>query len=108
MHSVQWQNYGQGDWQSLLEPGAAIPLAGMLLAFVVVTLIAMCVMCLLFVKALRSGGSTRKLRQLDAREAESFQELQRGFNRMEERRESHETLVMGRSQSPSPYDREIK
>ena len=48
--------------------------------------------------AVRGGGTTRKLRMLEAQEAQAFRDLQRGFSRMTERLESLETLYMGRSQ----------
>ncbi len=82
-----------------------IPLAGMLFGFILVLVFSIGGLSIAFVKAIRGGGSTRKVRQLEAQEARAFQDLQRGFNRMEERIESLETLFMGRSQGRS-YDRE--
>ena len=108
MHPVQWEFYGQGPWYSMLDNGTVISLAGMLCAFILAILLAGGAMCILFVKALRGGGSTRKLRQLDAREAGAFQDLQRGFKRMGERIESLETLLMGRAQNTQSYDREFE
>ena len=92
-------------WQDLIEPSEVIPLAGMLFGFILLLLLSMGGLSVAFVKALRSGGSTRKVRQLEAQEARAFQDLQRGFSRMEERIESLETLFMGRSQHRA-YDRE--
>ena len=91
--------------EELLTSGEIIPLAGMLFGFVLVLLFSIGGLSIAFVKALRSGGSTRKVRELEAQEAHAFQDLQRGFRRMEERIESLETLFMGRSQERS-YDRE--
>ncbi len=92
-------------WSDIMHSGQVIPLVGMAFGFILILVLAMGGLSVAFVKALRSGGSTRKVRQLEAQEAQAFQELQRGFRRMEERIESLETLFMGRSQERS-YDRE--
>ena len=92
-------------WQDLVEPSEVIPLAAMLFAFLLILTASIGGLSVAFVKALRGGGSTRKVRQFEAQEARAFQDLQRGFSRMEERIDSLETLFMGRSQSRS-YDRE--
>ncbi|MDK1021385.1 MAG: hypothetical protein QGD90_07085 [Candidatus Hydrogenedentes bacterium] len=92
-------------WADILNDGSVIRLAGMLVAFLLILLLSIGGLSVAFVKALRSGGSTRKVRQLEAQEARAFQDLQRGFRRMEERIESLETLFMGRSQHRT-YDRE--
>ena len=92
-------------WADILNYGPVIPLAGMLFGFLLILLLSIGGLSVAFVKALRGGGSTRKVRQLEAQEARAFQDLQRGFSRMEERIESLETLFMGRSQHRS-YDRE--
>ncbi len=89
----------------LLASGQIIPLAATLIGFLLIFLLSMGGLTVAFVKALRSGGSTRKVRQLEAQEARAFQDLQRGFNRMEERIESLETLFMGRAQHRT-FDRE--
>ncbi len=89
--------------QDLIEPSEVIPLVGMLFGFLLLLLLSIGGLSVAFVKALRGGGSTRKVRQLEAQEARVFQDLQRGFSRMEERIESLETLFMGRSQHRS-YD----
>ncbi len=91
--------------RDLISSNEIIPLAAMLFAFLLILTASMGGLSVAFVKALRSGGSTRKVRQLEAQEARAFQDLQRGFTRMEERIESLETLFMGRSQHRS-YDRE--
>ena len=90
---------------SFYDPAQLFPLAGMLFGFALILLFSFGGLTIAFVKALRSGGSTRKIRQFEAQEARAFQDLQRGFSRMEERIESLETLFMGRSQHRS-YDRE--
>ena len=92
---------------SFYDPIQLFPLAGILFGFALILLFSFGGLTIAFVKALRSGGSTRKIRQFEAQEARSFQDLQRGFNRMEERIESLETLFMGRSQHRT-YDREFE
>ncbi len=92
-------------WRDIMESGQVISLLGMIFVFLLVLTASIGGLSVAFVKALRSGGSTRKVRQLEAQEARAFQDLQRGFSRMEERIESLETLFMGRSQHRS-YDRE--
>ena len=92
-------------WADLVETRHIIPLAAMLFAFLLILTASIGGLSVAFVKALRGGGSTRKVRQLEAQEARAFQDLQRGFSRMEERIDSLETLFMGRSQQQS-YDRE--
>ena len=89
----------------LISSNEIIPLVGMLFAFLLILTASIGGLSVAFVKALRSGGSTRKVRQLEAQEAQAFQDLQRGFSRMEERIDSLETLFMGRSQHRT-YDRE--
>ena len=48
-----------------------------------------------FINAILGGGSSRKLRHMENQEVREFQELERGFRRMEERLESLETLLIG-------------
>ena len=85
-------------WHDLLNDLPLVQLVAISLAFVLLFSMAMGGLAVAFVKAVRGGGSTRKLRQLEAQEAKAFHELQRGFGRMTERLESLETLYMGRSQ----------
>lgn len=92
-------------WGQVLSAGELIPLISIVLAFLLLLMLSMGGLCVAFVKVLRSGGSTRKLRLLEVQEAQAFQNLQRGFTRMEERIDSLETLFIGRSQNRS-YDRE--
>ncbi len=89
----------------ILASGQIIPLAATLIGFSIILLLSIGGLSVAFVKALQSGGSTRQVRQLQSLEARAFQDLQRGFSRMEERIESLETLFMGRSQDRS-YDRD--
>ncbi len=91
--------------RDLISSNEIIPLAAMLFAFLLILTASMGGLTVAFVKVLRGGGSTRKVRQLEAQEARAFQDLQRGFSRMEERIDSLETLFMGRSQQRS-HDRE--
>ena len=90
----------------LFATGQIFPLAGMLFGFLLILLLSMGALSIAFVKALRGGGSTRMIRQIEAQEARAFQDLQRGFTRMEERIDSLETLFIGPAQSRS-YDREF-
>ena len=92
-------------WRDIMESAQVIPVLGMLFGFLTILFLSIGGLSVAFVKALRGGGSTRKVRQLEAQEARVFQDLQRGFSRMEERIESLETLFMGRSQQRS-YNRE--
>jgi hypothetical protein len=61
-----------------------------------------------FVNILRGGGSTRRLRQLESQETRAFQDLQRGFKRMEERVDSLETLLLGRSTSSDSFQHDFE
>lgn len=98
---------GFNPWFDVVNSGQVIPLAGMLFGFILVLFVCFGGLTIGFVKALRGGGSTRKVREFEAQEAHAFQDLQRGFRRMEERIESLETLFIGSSQSRS-YDREFE
>jgi len=55
-----------------------------------------------FIKLVLGGGSSKQLRQFENKEAKEFQELERGFRRMEERLESLETLLIGTSPGSIP------
>jgi len=92
---------------SIVGPGDLFPLLGMVFALTLVLVLCFGGLSIAFVKALRGGGSTRRVREFEAQEAQAFQDLQRGFRRMEERLESLETLFIGTSQSRS-YDREFE
>jgi len=85
-------------WTELLNGLPIVPLTAISLGFVLVFSVAMGGLAVAFVKAVRGGGSTRKLRQMEAQEAKAFHDLQRGFTRMMERLESLETIYLGRSQ----------
>lgn len=91
--------YTDVPWQDLLNDLPIVPVVALTLAFLLVFSVAMGALAVAFVKAVRGGGSTRKLRQMEAQEARAFRDLQRGFTRMMERLESLETLYLGRSQS---------
>lgn len=90
--------YTEIPWTDLMDQVPLIPLVAMSLAFVLLFFVAMGGIAVAFVKAVRGGGSTRKLREMEAEEIKAFQNLQRGFSRMQVRLESLETLYMGRSQ----------
>jgi hypothetical protein len=90
--------YADVPWTELLSSLPIVPITALALGFVLVFSVAMGGLAVAFVKAVRGGGSTRRLRQMEAQEARAFHELQRGFSRMMERLESLETLYLGRSQ----------
>lgn len=85
-------------WGDLINQIPIVPLVAISLAFVLLFFVAMGGIAVAFVKAVRGGGSTRKMRAMEAQEIKAFQNLQKGFSRMQERLESLETLFMGRSQ----------
>ena len=91
--------YAEVPWHDLLSGLPLVPLTAISLGFLFVFSVAMGGLAVAFVKAVRGGGSTRKIRQMEAQEAKAFHDLQRGFTRMMERLESLETIYMGRSQS---------
>jgi hypothetical protein len=90
-------------WQDLLQNGTIFPLVGLVFGCLMILTVVCGIMCLGFVKALRGGGATQELRFLEQQEAHDFQKLERGFRRMEERLDSLETLLMGRSNNPPSY-----
>lgn len=90
--------YADVPWQELLNDLPIVPVVALTLAFLLVFSVAMGALAVAFVKAVRGGGTTRRLRQMEAQEALAFRDLQRGFTRMMERLESLETLYLGRSQ----------
>ena len=90
--------YADVPWHDLLSGLPIVPITAIALGFVLVFSVAMGGLAVAFVKAVRGGGSTRRLRQMEAQETRAFHELQRGFSRMMERLESLETLYLGRSQ----------
>ncbi len=91
--------YADVPWHDFISSLPIVPLTAISLGFVLLFFVAMGGLAVAFVKAVRGGGSTRKVRQMEAQEAKAFHELQRGFTRMMERLESLETIYMGRSQS---------
>ena len=90
--------YAEVPWTDMLNQIPIVPLMAISLAFVLLFFVAMGGIAVAFVKAVRGGGTTRKMRAMEAEEVKAFQGLQRSFNRMQERIESLETLFMGRSQ----------
>jgi len=99
--------YTDLSWADFLQQVPVVPIVAITLAFVLLFFTAMGGIAVAFVKAVRGGGSTRKLRAMEAQEVQAFQGLQKGFNRMQERLESLETLFMGRSQG-TLVDREFE
>lgn len=99
--------YPEVPWTDLIHQIPIVPMLVICLTFVLLFFTAMGGIAVAFVKAVRGGGSTRKLRAMEAQEIKAFQGLQKGFNRMQERLESLETLFMGRSQGER-VDRETE
>ena len=86
-------------FEDIIQSSDAVPLFAITLAFCLGLVWTIGVLCIGFVKALR-GGSSKATAQV-ADDTRSFQELQRGFRRMEERVESLETLLIDRSRRES-------
>jgi phage shock protein B len=82
-------------WEQLASTGDIVPVMGILAGILISFFVTAAIFILGFIKLLRSGGS-KKERQLDADEARMFQELQRGFQKMEQRVDALETLILDR------------
>ena len=91
--------YAEVPWTDMINQIPIVPLVAICLTFVLLFFAAMGGIGVAFVKAVRGGGSTRKIRAMEAQEIKAFQNLQKGFTRMQERLESLETLFIGRAQS---------
>ncbi|HIB91901.1 TPA: hypothetical protein EYO57_32730 [Candidatus Poribacteria bacterium] len=91
----------------LMYRGDLIPVISILMGGMFLIVITCGLMCLGFVKAITGGGSTRDRRKLERQETEAFQDLERGFRRMEERLDSLETLLIGQPNRPAT-DRELR
>lgn len=78
-----------------------IPVLAIVLGFVVAFIAVTGGLMVAIVKAWR-GGHKVAMRKVDAEEALAFQELQRGFERMESRVESLETLLIERASIDRP------
>lgn len=103
---VSEMNTTADSWVNVVGSGEIFGVLGMLFGVILILMLCFGGLSIAFVKALQGGGSTRKLREFEARDAQTFQNLQRGFKRMEERIDSLETLFIGTSTSRS-YDREF-
>lgn len=86
-------------WENMVSTGTIIPVASIVMGGIFLTVLLLGLFGMGFVNILRGGGTTRRIRQLEAQETRAFQDLQRGFKRMEERIDSLEVLLMGRSTS---------
>lgn len=82
-------------WEQLTSTGDIVPVLGIIAGILISFFVTAAVFILGFIKILKSGGS-RKDRQLDTEETRLFQELQRGFQKMEQRVEALETLILDR------------
>lgn len=101
--------YTHGPWWNgpvVGMDGSIIPVVAIVMTGLLLITIACGMICIGFVKAIRGGGGTKVKRRVDREEAKAFQEMERGFRRMEERIDSLETLLMGRSQQHAS-DREF-
>lgn len=78
-----------------------IPVLAIILGFVIAFIAVAGGLMVAIVKAWR-GGHKVATRKVDAEEALAFQELQRGFQRMEDRVESLETLLIERASIDRP------
>ncbi len=95
----QTQVYTDVPWADLISQLPTVPLVSVALGFILILVLAFALLGIAFVSAVHGGGKTQKLRQLEAEESRTFQDLQRGFRRMHERVDSLETLFIGRSQA---------
>ena len=78
-----------------------VPVLAIILGFVIAFIAIAGGLMIAFVKAWR-GGHKVATRKVDAEETLAFQELQRGFQRMESRIESLETLLIERASIDRP------
>jgi len=85
---------------TILESRQAIPIIAIFFVFVVGIVATIGGLSIAFVKALKGPGRGQD-KELDAADTQAFQELERGFRRMEERVESLETLIIDRSRNDS-------
>ena len=87
-------------YSAIVNEGDVLPVLAIILGFVIAFIAITGGLMVALVKAWR-GGHKVATRKVDAEEALAFQELQRGFQRMESRVESLETLLIERA----PIDR---
>lgn len=97
--------YTDTAWETLLLEGALIPV--LVIVSLMLGFLLMAALCGIFVKVITGGGATRDRRKLERQETEAFQDLERGFRRMEERLDSLETLLIGQPNRPAT-DRELR
>ena len=81
------------NWSEIVHDNNFIPALAITLTFVLVLLALMGSLFLGFVNVMR-GGAGKKGKERDAVETREFQEMQRGFTRMEQRIEALETLML--------------
>ena len=98
--------YTDTPWEAILANGMIIPVVSIVMGGLLLIVVACGLICLGFLKAITGGGSTRDRRKIERQEAEAFQDLERGFRRMEERLDSLETLLIGQPNRPAT-DREL-
>jgi len=98
--------YNSGPWVGIESLDALIPVVSIVMGSLLIITIVCGAVLIGFVKAIRGGGASRVQRRVNREEAKAFQELERGFRRLEERIDSLETLLMGQSQRAAA-DREF-
>lgn len=82
-------------WHTIYQDGDFLPILATVLSFILAFIGLIGGLSIGFVKTLKSTGN-RKTRELDAEDTRAFQEIQRGFSRMEQRVESLETILVDR------------
>ncbi len=89
----------QEPWMQLLSEDVLIPLFAITLAFCLGGTALLGGLLIGMVKAFRGGGGAggKHSKAMEADETRSFQELERGFRRLEQRVESLETLILDRN-----------
>lgn len=90
-------------WQEFIRDDNFIPVLTICLSFVLVSFMLLGGMLIGFAKVMR-GGAGKQNKERDAVETREFQEMQRGFSRMEQRIEALETLMLdAHKESAEPW-----
>lgn len=82
-------------WHTIYQDGDFVAILAIVLSFTLAFIGLIGGLSIGFVKALKGTGN-RKTRELDSEDTRAFQEIQRGFSRMEQRVESLETILVDR------------
>lgn len=81
------------QWHEIVHDNNFIPALAITLGFVLLCCTLLAITLVGLARVLR-GGAGRQGKQRDAVETREFQEIQRGFTRMEQRIEALETLML--------------